>query len=432
MISNLLNIFKVKTSKAETVLEGAIRSSLLNLFARAFGYGKSVAIAVLLGFSYQTDAFFMALSLIGLFLIFADVFDSIGVPQLVRSRLESQEAFRRLTGLLFTFTTGLSFFITILSLLLLPFVLKIPKGFREEALSFTQTSYLLLIPYLFLSFYFHHFGAILRSQRRFTPYFIGELIFSLFTFGLIILGLLFFKDYRVLPISLSLAQFFATFYTVYVGRDFLHFTFYFDETVKKLVLQFSQLLSVYGVLHLFIIVDRAFASYLGEKAVSALTYGFLLASAPRGILKFENIAITALSETKGSIEKLSFYLRKLLILTLPIAVVFFISAPLLVKLFFGYGAFSKVDIDLTSKAFRFYALSLPLLFFWPLIFRVFQIKERLLGLSLLSLFGVLTNAFFNYLFVFTLSLGVEGICLGTFLAYLMLCTVGFYWLRKIS
>ena len=431
MISNLLNIFKVKANKAETVLEGAIRSSLLNLFARAFGYGRSVAIAILLGFSYQTDAFFMALSLIGLFLIFVDVFDSIGVPQLVKARLESQEAFKRLTGLLFTFTTGLSFFITILSLLLLPFVLKIPKGFREEALNFTQTSYLLLIPYLFLNFYFHHFGAVLRSQRRFTPYFIGELIFSFFNFGLITLGLLLFKDYRVLPISFSLAQFFATFYMVYVGRNFLHFTFYFDETVKKLVWQFTQLLSVYGVLHLFIIVDRAFASYLGEKAVSALTYGFLLASAPRGILKFENIAITALSETKGSIEKLSFYLRKLLTLTLPIAVVFFIFAPLLVKLFFGYGAFSKVDIDLTSKAFRFYAISLPFLFFWPLIFRVFQIKERLLGLSLLSLFGVLINALFNYLFVFELSMGVEGICLGTFLAYLMLCTVGFYMLKYL-
>ncbi len=427
MISSLIKAFK--SNRAETVLEGAIRSSLLNIFARAFGYARAVAIAVLLGFSYQTDAFFMALSLIGLFLIFVDVFDSIGVPQLVRARLESQEAFKRLSGLLFTFTTILSLSITLISILLLPLALKVPKGFGKEALAFTQASYLLLIPYLFLNFYFHHFGAILRSQRRFTSYFFGELIFAFFNFGITALGLLTFKDYRVLPFSFSLAQLFATLYMVYVGRDFLHFAYYFDDTVKRLLLQFLQLLSVYGVLHLFILVDRAFASYLGEKAVSALTYGFLLASAPRGILKFEHMAITALSETKGSIEKLSFYLKKLLMLTLPIALFFFLFSPLLVKLFFGYGAFSKVDIDLTSKAFRFYSLSLPLLFFWPLIFRTFQIKERLLGLSILSLFGVAANAFFNYLFIFELSLGVEGICLGTFLAYLILCTLGFYGLK---
>ncbi|MFN3471947.1 MAG: lipid II flippase MurJ, partial [Aquificaceae bacterium] len=427
MISSLIKAFK--SNRAETVLEGAIRSSLLNIFARAFGYARSVAIAVLLGFSYQTDAFFMALSLIGLFLIFVDVFDSIGVPQLVRARLESQEAFKRLSGLLFTFTTLLALSITLISILLLPLVLKIPKGFGKEALALTQASYLLLIPYLFLNFYFHHFGAILRSQRRFTPYFVGELIFAFFNFGITALGLLTFKDYRVLPLSFSLAQLFATLYMVYVGRHFLHFAYYFDDTVKRLLLQFLQLLSVYGVVHLFILVDRAFASYLGEKAVSALTYGFLLASAPRGILKFEHMAITALSETKGSIEKLSFYLKKLLMLTLPIALFFFLFSPLLVKLFFGYGAFSKVDIDLTSKAFRFYSLSLPLLFFWPLIFRTFQVKERLLSLSVLSLFGVAANAFFNYLFIFELSLGVEGICLGTFLAYLILCTLGFYGLR---
>lgn len=80
----------LEVNKAERVLDAVIRSSVINLIARGLGYGRSVAIAVLLGFSYQTDAFFMALSLIGIFLIFVDVFDSIGVPELVRARLRSE------------------------------------------------------------------------------------------------------------------------------------------------------------------------------------------------------------------------------------------------------------------------------------------------------------------------------------------------------
>jgi putative peptidoglycan lipid II flippase len=42
-------------------------------------------------------------------LIFADVFDSISVPNLVSARLKGEEEFKSLAGLLFFFTLILSF-----------------------------------------------------------------------------------------------------------------------------------------------------------------------------------------------------------------------------------------------------------------------------------------------------------------------------------
>ena len=72
------NLFRF--SEPEKVLSAVFKSSFINFFARIFGYLKNFIIAILLGFSYQTDGFFMAISLIGIFLIFVDVFDSIGVP----------------------------------------------------------------------------------------------------------------------------------------------------------------------------------------------------------------------------------------------------------------------------------------------------------------------------------------------------------------
>ncbi|MEM2074303.1 MAG: hypothetical protein QXO33_07125 [Nitrososphaeria archaeon] len=62
--------------------------------------------------------------------------------------------------------------------------------------------------------------------------------------------------------------------------------------------------------------------------------------------------------------------------------------------FFGYGAFSRVDVELTATALRFYALSLPFMFFWPLIYRVFQIRGRLLPVGVVGVIGVVANAFF--------------------------------------
>lgn len=427
---NYKKLFEI--DKAETVLEGIVKSSFLNLIARGFGYLKYVAIAVLIGFNHQTDSFFMALSLIGFFIIFVDVFDSVGVPQLVKARMESEQAFNSLSRFLFAFTTILSLAIVGLSILLLPLVLKVPAGFGENALNATKVSFLMLVPYLFFSFYFHHFGAILRSQRRFTAYFVGELIFSALSCLIFIIGYLTFKDYRVLPISFSLAQLLACLYMLYVGRKYIQFSLYFDQRTRKILSHFFLLVSVYGIFHLYIVVDKAFASYLEEKAVSALNYGLLLALIPRGVLKIEHMAITSISEVMGSIKKLNFYLKKLLIIILPISISFFIFSPFIVKILFGYGAFSGLDVELTSTALRFYAISLPLFFFWPLIYRVFQIREKLISIGLVALLGVIVNAFFNYLFVFKIKLGLIGICLGTFLSYVLICLLGYVLLTNME
>ncbi|MEO0279012.1 MAG: lipid II flippase MurJ [candidate division WOR-3 bacterium] len=426
------NIWKlIGIDREERVLEAVFRSSFLNLLARACGYARSVAIAVIIGFSYKTDAAFMALSLIGIFLLFVDVFDSIGVPQLVMARIDSEVSFRKITGLLFSFTVLISFVVSFLALFLLSLILKIPAGFSKEAITATKDSYLLLLPYLFLSFYFHHFGAVLRSQRRFTVYFVGELIFSFSSFLVTAFGLWITKDYRVIPLSFSVSQLFATLYMVYVGKEFLHFSLYWDSATRKLLSQFIQLLMVYSIFHLYILVDKAFASFLGEKAVSALHYGLLLATALRNVFKFEHIGITPLSESKASLEKLNYYLKYLAVIAFPVSLFLVVFSPFIVKLFFGYGAFSRLDVDLTAVALRFYALSLPFMFFWPIIYRAFQIRERIITISFIALLGVIVNTLANYFFVFVAGLGIAGVCLGTFVAYIMICGLGYALFRSL-
>jgi hypothetical protein len=70
---------------------------------------------------------------------------------------------------------------------------------------------------------------------------------------------------------------------IFVGKEFLHFSFFIDERVKEILRHFLFLSALYGVFHLFIVVDRAFASLLGEKGVSALTYGSVVAFALRSV-----------------------------------------------------------------------------------------------------------------------------------------------------
>ncbi|MGC8735106.1 MAG: lipid II flippase MurJ, partial [bacterium] len=162
-----------------------------------------------------------------------------------------------------------------------PIIKHIPFGFKEESLNYLKDAYFFLIPYLIFYFLFHHFGAVLRSVRRFTQFFIGEMIFSFFSFLFITLGLFFWKDYRVIPISISLSQLLATLYMLFVGREFLHIKLYYDKTVSFILKHFFYLSALYGILHIFNFINIAFSSTLGEKAVSALTYGFMIANIPK-------------------------------------------------------------------------------------------------------------------------------------------------------
>ena len=415
----------------ETVAQGIIRSSLLNFAARIFGYLKNVAIAVMIGFNFGTDAFFMALSLIGLFLIFADVFDSVGIPNLVRARQESEEHFYKLSGLLFTFTTIVAALVGLLSFLLMPWVLKIAVGFKDQKqLQVLKELYLYLLPYLVFSFFFRHFGAINRSLRRFSVYFLGQFIFSLFTFIFIVLGFLLYKNVKVIPISYSIAQAIATIYILIVSRNFIHFSWFIDERTKKILKQFSFLLLTYGTVHMFIIVDRAFASMLQVKSITALAYGLTIASIPRGILMLENILITPLSETNADKTQTKLYLRNIFLAASVISVVFFVFSPVLVKLLYGYGAFSNLDYELTSLAAKFYSLSIPFMLLWPVLYRILQIKNKFILIAVLSIISVFINALLNYIFVIQMDMDLIGICLGTFGSYLFVTATSYFIIAK--
>lgn len=410
------------TLKQEKILDAILRSSAINTTARLFGYVKNVAIAVLLGFSAQTDAFFMALTLIGIFLTFADVFDSIGVPNLVRAREESRERFLELSGLLFTFTIILSVLLVAISIFSYPLISKIAIGFTEDKKGYMALYFYYLLPYLFFNFFFHHFGAILRSERLFTPYFIGELIFAMFSCIFIVIGLLIYKNPMALPVSFSIAQVIATGYMIFAGRKHLRVAFFIDNTSKEILQQFFCLTVLYGISHVFAIVDKAFASILPTKCITALFYGLMIASVPMGILKLGNIIITSLSEADADIKKLIFYVKKILLISSLFTIVIFIFAPVLVKLLLGYGHFlQQEDLMLTVEATKYYVLSLPFMFLWPIFYRWFQIKKTLRFIFILSIVSVLVMLSADYLFVIILNMGIIGIPLGSLAANITLC-----------
>jgi putative peptidoglycan lipid II flippase len=264
---------------------------------------------------------------------------------------------------------------------------------------------------------------------------VGELIFSVSSFIFTALGLYFFRDFRVIPISFSISQVLATLFLLLRAKEFIHLKFYLDKRALLILKHFFYLSALYGVFHLYIFVDRAFASLTGEKGISALTYGLMVVTVPKNIIKLEHMAITALSEVKASMGKINLYIKYSFLISLPLMIGFLVLANFLISFFLGYGKFSLVDVELTAEATKYYALSLAFMFIWPILYRAYQVLNLLKPVFFIAIFGILANALFNYLFVVVYNLGIKGICLATFFAYSILCFLGYlvlYFAQKNS
>jgi putative peptidoglycan lipid II flippase len=413
----------------ETVKEALLKSSLINIFARGFGYLQTWVIAVLLGFSYKTDAFFMALGLMGIFMTFINIFDSIGVPTLVRARKDKKE-FHRSSEILLSFTLLLSCVILILAIVLYPLLSKIPVGFKEDTRYLLKLSYFILLPWMFFSFFFHHAGAILRSLKSFTPFFIADFLNVFLGFILITIGLLTFKNVLVLPIAFSLSQIVSTLYLVVISKEYFHFKIFLNKEMKDILKHFFYLAILFSLFHLLVLTDRAFASLLPSKSVTALYYGWLVSTVPLRIVKTENILITPLSEVEGRLDRLNFYIKRILLFNIPLAGAIFLFSPFIIKTLFNYGAFSFVDLQLTTEATKFYSLSLPLMALWPIFFRTYQIKKIFKPVAIIAFFTIILNFILDYYFLVVLKIGLKGIPLATFFALLLLCMLSYLKLTK--
>ena len=421
-------------NKKESVREAVLKGSLFNILSRGFGYLRLLAIAILIGYTEKTDVFFLAFSLIGIFYIFANVFDAVGVPNLVHAASESRAKFNKLVGLLTSFTLFTSIFIAILAFLSFPLIRLIPFGYidNNNLLILLRKYYGILIPYLWFSFWFHHFGAILRAERHFTCYYMGLCIFAFVSTIVTIVGLFFLKDEVVLPISLSFGQFIAAGYMLFLGKRHLRFEFYWDDQVKKMINQLLLLLVVYSVFHLFIVVDRGFASTLPVKTITALTFGLTIAELPKNILKLEHTLITPLSENGASIEQVNYFLKQTVKLSIPPCLMLFVLSPFIIPILFGYGSFSHLDTELTILSTQLYCLVMPFMIIWPIFYAIFQVLNKLLILIGISLCAVMTNFVLNYLFVLKLNFGIYGLIGATGLAYIMLCVFSYLNILRLS
>lgn len=399
--------------RQQTAVEGLFSAATFNLGARTLTFVRHVVITAYIGLSAGLDAFYVAMSVMAIFiLVFADIFDSLGIPFLVKALQEKgEEGFSRVASSIFRIAVCLSLSLCALMLLTSPWSPKIAAGFSPDKRDLVIGHIFLLAPMAACYLPYHAIGSFFRARRRFQAFFLAEFVVSVA--GLIVV-LVYPRDHRIVSIAWSVSYllgFFLLFATY--RRNFGPFTDPERGIRKDFLHQAFTLIPVYGVTYIYIVTQQYFASFLPEGSVSALSYGLTLCLLLPGILNVENIFSTPLAESSAQGEILEWILKGIILFSVPIMVFTFSDALPIVKAIFERGAFDENASRITATALACYTAALPGIMTTAVCVRIFMIRRRFHRLSILCLSGAFLNLTLNFILTRKVGLGLAGVALST-------------------
>lgn len=419
-------------ARPQTALQGVASATALNLLARGLNFARQVAITAWFGLSLPLDAFYVAVAIAGLFInSFGDVFDSAGIPALVRTRArEGDEAFQRLTGSLFAGAVMLGVGLTILMILAAPLARFLVPGFSADSLGLVRGNLWVLVPFALLYLPYHCVGSFFRSRRDFRIFYVGELVVMACGLVTVVLGR---ASIHAVPLAFSVG--YSAGFALFVFRARGRFRFWGTlggEAMAGVRRVVWRMLPVYGLAHGAVIVEKYFGSFLEAGAISALAYGAILASTIPAVMNVENVFVTPLAEDSDRGELLTRILSGVSLVAVPTLAFLMVFSDDLVRALFQRGAFTLRASQLTAEALRAYAVGIPGLFLLPVCVRTLQVTSVLRWVAGMGALGLLFNVAINLLFIAAGHRGVQGVALAAGLSTTAVAVVGFWSLSRVG
>ena len=204
------------------------------------------------------------------------------------------------------------------------------------------------------------------------------------------------------------------------------FTFHFDfgwrdDQVKRVLWLMLPAVIAASAVQVNVMVNSIFASYLGDGAVSWLSYSFRLMQLPLGIFGVAVATVTLPAVAKiaagGDMahfrETLAKAIRLALFLTLPATVGLMMMSDEIIGLIYERGKFTAEDTLQTGAALQFYAVGLMGYACIKVLSPAFYALDRKWTPMLVTIFGIALNIVLNWQLTFRMGLGHKGLALST-------------------
>src|SRR6266571_1145161 len=185
------------------------------------------------------------------------------------------------------------------------------------------------------------------------------------------------------------------------------------------------------------LIDQIFASFLSAGSISALSYSLKLISIPVGII-FISVGRAVLpylarqastNNMKAFKETLRLYLWAVGLGTTVLTVLMFVLAHPLVQILFQRGAFSASETNRTAITLVGFVVGLTPMAFGFIVSRAFSALGRTKVLMGVTLFSVIANAVFDYIFARLWQ--STGIALATSAVYFCTMFILLFMLRRL-
>ena len=414
----------MKAFSSQTIFSGTIINIGSRSLARLLRLLLLVVISLKFGASYETDAYFIAQSVVLLFLFLGDsVLNFTFLPVFVDHRKNRGEAEAwPIANTTFTFVGVCLLLISLAIFLFAPYVARVlAPGFSDKALALTTLLIRIISPVPLLAGIASVPAAVFYSYRSFITPAITALFYGS---GAIIFALLLSDKLGIISIligSVAGVGLQALVLIVILKKKRREFKLSSDihPGVKQVIKLTGPRLLGFTLGRINLIIDRIFASGLGVGYVSCLTYAYRLFQIPSAILisAFAKTFMPLLCEygAAGDQEEIRKFISKSIRLvafaTIPIAILLFIFRTPLISFLFQRGAFDASDTYLTSSAFLFYDVGLVALCLNIILLGVFYALQDAATPLRIALINAVLNVVLDLILIRWL--GLAGIALAT-------------------
>ena len=350
--------------------------SFFTLISRILGYVRDILIAFFLGASIFADVFFVAFRLPNTFRrLFAEgTFNAAFIPSYTSLRIENKAKGKKFADdILGSLLLILILIVTVVEIFTPYLVYIIAPGFIENEIKFNLAVELTRITFPFLLFVSlsSFFSGILNSNNKFAAAAGAPIILNIILILSLIISYKFnFNFVKQLSYGVTLAGIlqltFLFFITLKFYKPNLNFNLKADSKVKFFFKKLLPSIFSSGVTQINILIGTIIASF-ETGAVSYLYYAdriYQINLAIAGIA-VSTVSLPVLSKAfkNKNLKKISNIQNKSLelslLLSVPASFGLILASEEIVNSLFGYGSFSKNDVELTSNALKYFGYGIP-------------------------------------------------------------------------
>ena len=389
--------------------------SFYTMMSRVLGYFRDILIAIFLGTSIYADAFFVAFRLPNTFRrLFAEgTFNAAFIPSYTAEKIKSKKRGKRFADEVLTLLTiGLLIIVLIVEIFTPYIVYLVAPGFVEDSGKFNLAVDLTRITFPFLAFVSLSslFAGILNSENKFAAAAAAPIFLNLILILSLVISYYFKLDYALnLSYGVSIAGLIQLIFLIFFASKYYQPSLFFKNKIRQKVKFFLKKLlpSIFssGVVQISILVGTIIASFQSG-AVSYLYYAdrvyqINLAIAGIAVSTVSLPILSKLIKNKKTTQANKIQNKSLelsLLLSLPASTALIIGSEEIVNALFGYGSFTKNDIEQTSLALRYFGYGITAFAVLKIFANFFFARDNTMTPFKVSLIVVIINIAISVIF----------------------------------